>query len=79
LHGWLLLDAESVRPRADHKIECEGHFLEVDTRDIALIETTEYLPDTRGLTDAEFEALKTKSGQPDNAARKPKAPEGKAS
>jgi len=26
----------------------------MDTRDVALVEITEYLPKTRGLTDAEF-------------------------
>jgi hypothetical protein len=60
-HGWLLLDAEVVQQREDHFIACEGHVLKRDTRGIALIETREYLPRTRGLTDAEFEALKWKS------------------
>ena len=56
LHGWLLLDAESVESRENHLIECEGHMITRDTRGMALVETTECLPKTRGLTDAEFEA-----------------------
>jgi hypothetical protein len=57
LHGWLLLDGESVRPRENHVIKCEGHKITRDTRDVALVETTEYPPKTRGLTDDEFKAL----------------------
>ena len=60
LHGWLLLDAESVEPRENHVIECEGHMITKDTRGVALVETTAYPPKTRGLTDAEFEALPVK-------------------
>jgi hypothetical protein len=56
LHGWLLLDAESVESRENLLIECEGHMITRDTRGMALIETTERLPKTRGLTDAEFKA-----------------------
>jgi hypothetical protein len=58
LHGWwLVLDRESVQPRENHVIECEGHMITQDTRDVAPVETTEYLPKTRGLTDDELKAL----------------------
>ena len=58
LHGWLLLlPGEAIQPRENHVIECEGHMITMDTRDVALVEITEYLPKTRGLTDAEFNAL----------------------
>jgi hypothetical protein len=60
LHGWLLLDPESVSSD-DPVIECEGHMIGKNVRGIALIGTSEYLPKTRGLTDAEFEALKLRA------------------
>jgi hypothetical protein len=56
LHGWLLLDPEYVSGD-DPVIECEGHMIGKNVRGIALIETTEYLPKTRGLTDAELGAI----------------------
>ena len=56
LHGWLLLDPESVSGD-DPVIECENHIFTRNVRGIDLIETSEYLPKTRCLTDAEFEAL----------------------
>jgi hypothetical protein len=60
-HGVLLLDAEFVEPRENHVIECEGHTITRDTRDMVLLETTEYLPKTRCLTDAEFMSLPVKT------------------
>jgi hypothetical protein len=58
LHGWLLLDAEIVKRREGHVIECEGHFIVKDTRNTELFETSEYIPNTRGLTNEEFQKLK---------------------
>ena len=57
LHGWLLLDTETVAMREGHIIECEGHLFTKDTRSIHLFETSEYVPKTRGLSDAEFGEL----------------------
>jgi hypothetical protein len=62
LHGWLLLDADVVRPRENHVIECEGHCITRDTRATALLAITDYLPKMRGLVDAEFAALRAKTG-----------------
>ena len=56
-HGWVLLLGEAVEPRENHVIECEGHMITMDTRDVALVEITEHLSKTRGLTDAEFNTL----------------------
>jgi hypothetical protein len=46
-HGWLLLDAESVR-EGDHVIECVDHFFAKNTRGMTffLETTTECLPVT---------------------------------
>jgi hypothetical protein len=69
LHGWwLLLDPESVQPREKHVIECEGHMITRDTRDVAPVETTEYLPKTRGLSGDELKALTRQTKSKTDAA-----------
>jgi hypothetical protein len=40
-HGWLLLDREFVEPRENQVIECEGHMITLDTRNVPLLETAE--------------------------------------
>jgi hypothetical protein len=56
-HGILLLHAEDVKPRENHVIECAGHMITRDTRNTVLLETTEYLPKTHRLTEAEVDAI----------------------
>jgi hypothetical protein len=68
LRASLLLDPESVQPRKNRVIECEGHMITRDTSDVAPVETTEDLRKTRGLSDDELKALTRQTKSKTDAA-----------
>ncbi len=61
LHGGNVLDVEVVHKRDDHRVECVGHIITVNTLDLPVYETHEYIPKTLALNEDEKRQLLSRS------------------